>query len=88
MVVMAPGDANDIGAMLDFSINHDVACSLRYPKLVATEIDRDLQPIELGKSETLREGRDGVIVCAGTPLADCLAAAETACRIWRRCGRC
>ena len=76
MVVMAPGDANDIGAMLDFSLSHDVACSLRYPKLVATEIDRDLQPIELGKSETLREGTQGVIVCAGTPLVDCLAAAE------------
>ncbi len=76
MVVMAPGDANDIGAMLDFSLNHDTACSIRYPKLTATQVDRELQPIELGKSETLREGTDGVIVCAGTPLADCLAAAE------------
>ena len=76
MVVMAPGDANDIGAMLDFSLSHDTACSLRYPKLAATEIDRELQPIELGKSETLRTGNDGVIICAGTPLADCLAAAE------------
>ena len=76
MVVMAPGDANDIGAMLDFSLNHDVACSIRYPKLTATEIDRKLQPIELGKSETIRAGLDGVIVCAGTPLVDCIAAAE------------
>ena len=76
MVVMAPGDANDIGAMLDFSLNHDTACSIRYPKLTATQVDRELQPIELGKSETLREGSDGIIVCAGTPLADCLAAAE------------
>ena len=76
MVVMAPGDANDIGAMLDFSLSHDTACSIRYPKLTATEINRELQPIELGKSETLREGRDGVIVCAGVQLIDCLAAAE------------
>jgi len=76
MVVMAPGDANDIGAMLDFSLSHDTACSLRYPKLAATQIDRELQPIELGKSEKLRTGTDGVIICAGTPLADCVAAAE------------
>ena len=76
MVVMAPGDANDIGAMLDFSLNHDVACSIRYPKLNATHVERELQPIELGKSETIREGTDGVIVCAGTPLADCIAAAD------------
>ena len=76
MVVMSPGDANDIGAMLDFSLSHETACSIRYPKLTATEIDRELKPIELGKSETLREGTDGVIVCAGIQLIDCLAAAE------------
>ena len=45
MVVMAPGDANDIGAMLDFSLSHDVACSLRYPKTNAVEIRRELQPV-------------------------------------------
>jgi len=75
MVVMAPGDANDLGAMLDFSLSHDVACSIRYPKLVAEEISRKLQPVELGKSEVVREGSDGVIVCIGTPLKDCLDAA-------------
>ena len=75
MVVMAPGDANDLGAMLDFSLSHDVACSIRYPKLNAEEIGRTLQPIELGKSETLREGADGAIVCIGTPLKDCMDAA-------------
>ena len=76
MVVMAPGDANDLGGMLDFALQHDVACSIRYPKLTANEIKRTLVPIELGKSETLKTGSDGVIVCAGTPLKDCLDAAE------------
>ncbi|MEX2172751.1 MAG: transketolase C-terminal domain-containing protein, partial [Pirellulaceae bacterium] len=33
-------------------------------------------PIELGRSETLRWGRDGVLLCFGTLLADCLQAAE------------
>ena len=77
MVVMAPGDANDIGAMLDFSLSHDVACSLRYPKTNAAEIRRDLQPIELGKSEQLREGYDGTIIACGTTLQAALDAAET-----------
>ena len=76
MVVMAPGDANDLGAMLDFSLQHDVACSIRYPKLTANEIKRTLVPIELGKSETMKTGSQGVIVCAGTPLKDCLDAAD------------
>jgi len=73
---MAPGDANDLGGMLDFALQHDVSCSIRYPKLTANEINRTLVPIELGKSESLKTGSDGVIVCAGTPLKDCLDAAE------------
>ncbi len=77
MVVMAPGDANDIGAMLDFSLSHDVACSIRYPKTNAAEITRDLQPIELGKSETIREGADGTIIACGITLEAAVEAAET-----------
>lgn len=76
MVVMAPGDANDLGAMLDFSLSHDVACSLRYPKTAADEIPRELQPIELGKSETLLQGTDGTIISCGTNLQASLDAAE------------
>jgi 1-deoxy-D-xylulose-5-phosphate synthase len=76
MIVMAPGDANDIGAMLDFSLSQDIACSIRYPKTAAAEISRDLQPIELGKSETLRPGADGTIVVCGVALSDALEAAE------------
>lgn len=76
MVVMAPGDANDIGAMLDFSLTHDTACSIRYPKTTAEEIGRDLQPIELGKSETISTGTDGTIIACGTVLRACMDAAE------------
>ena len=76
MVVMTPGDANDIGAMLDFALSQDAPCSLRYPKTEAAEITRDLQPVQLGKSEVLRWGTDGTILCAGTQLEACLQAAE------------
>jgi 1-deoxy-D-xylulose-5-phosphate synthase len=76
MVVMAPGDANDIGAMLDFSLSHDCACSIRYPKTNAAEIARDLQTIELGKSEQISDGVDGTIVACGTVLQAAVDAAE------------
>ena len=76
MVVMAPGDANDIGAMLDFSLSHDTACSMRYPKTTAAEINRELQPIELGKSEQIRAGNDGTIIACGTTLEAAIDAAE------------
>ena len=76
MVVMTPGDANDIGAMLDFAMSQDSPCSLRYPKTEAAEITRDIQPVELGKAEVLNWGDDGIILCAGTQLEACLEAAE------------
>ena len=76
IVVMAPGDANDIGAMLDFALSNDSPASMRYPKDTATEIKREIQPVELGKAEVLSWGTDGNIFCAGTPLANCVEAAE------------
>lgn len=76
MVVMAPGDANDLGAMLDFALQHDVACAIRYPKATAANISRPLQPVELGKSEWIEQGADGTIVSFGAHLETCLQAAE------------
>ena len=50
---------------------------MRYPKTNTAEIRRELQPIELGKSEQLREGYDGTIIACGTTLQAALDAAET-----------
>lgn len=77
MVVMAPGDAAEIPLMLEFCLQHDSPCAMRYPKATATSITRDVEPIELGKAEVLRWGRDGVILCCGALLNDCLQAANT-----------
>jgi 1-deoxy-D-xylulose-5-phosphate synthase len=77
MVVMAPGDANDVGAMLDFALQHNGPCAIRYPKDNAHDITRELQPIERGRAEILAWGADAVILCAGTLLNECLTAAAT-----------
>lgn len=76
MVVMAPGDEFDVSTMLDFALRHDSPCSIRYPKASTKQADAPRSPIELGRSETFRWGRDGVIVCCGAQLADALAAAD------------
>ena len=76
MVVMAPGDANDLGAMLDFALTHDTACSIRYPKDSAPNISRELRPVELGKAEVISTGVDGTIVSFGAHLQTCIKAAE------------
>ena len=77
MVVMAPGDAWDLPAMLDFALQHDSPTSIRYPKANVFEIDGPRDAIELGKAEVLSEGHDGAIVCCGALLSECIEAAET-----------
>ncbi len=76
LVVMAPGDTSDLSAMLDFALQHEAPCSVRYPKTTAETIEGNRVPVELGKAEVLRWGPDGVIVCCGTLLCECLRAAD------------
>jgi len=78
ITVMAPGDAADLQAMIPFSINHDGPISIRYPKASAVTVGREetVAPIELGKSEVLQWGTDGMIVCFGALLPECIKAAE------------
>ena len=56
MVVMSPGDAADLPAMLAFALKHDAPCAIRYPKAAAMVLERTAAPIELGRSEVLRTG--------------------------------
>ncbi|MFW6171090.1 MAG: 1-deoxy-D-xylulose-5-phosphate synthase [Planctomycetota bacterium] len=77
MVVMAPGDAADVPAMLEFALHHDAPSAIRYPKASATPIARNVQPLQLGRAEVLHWGGDGAIVCCGALLRDCLQASNT-----------
>jgi 1-deoxy-D-xylulose-5-phosphate synthase len=76
MVVMAPGDASDLPAMLEFALEHPGPCAVRYPKANAVTIERDAAPIELGRSEVLRSGADGCLIACGALLNRCLEAAD------------
>jgi 1-deoxy-D-xylulose-5-phosphate synthase len=76
MVVMAPGDEADLPAMLDFALEHPGPAAIRYPKTKAERVARDVAPVELGRAEVIREGRDGVILCCGSLLPSCVAAAQ------------
>lgn len=80
MVVMAPGDGPEIGSMLEFALHHDGPCSIRYPKTTAENVERERSTVELGKAEVLSWGPDAAIICCGTQLADCVAAAEVLCK--------
>lgn len=81
IVMMAPGDATEVQPMLEFALQHSGPTSIRYPKATANTFERPKQPIELGKSELIRLGTDGVpvdgaIVACGAMLQQSLEAAE------------
>src|SRR5262249_10589122 len=59
VVVMAPGDGADLPLMLDFALEHPGPAAIRYPKTKAERVERDATPVELGRAEVIREGRDG-----------------------------
>jgi 1-deoxy-D-xylulose-5-phosphate synthase len=76
MVVMAPGDTLDIQPMLNFALQHSSPTSIRYPKTNAETIEREVAPIELGRSEVLSWGEDGNILVCGALLPQAVQAAE------------
>jgi 1-deoxy-D-xylulose-5-phosphate synthase len=77
ITLMAPGDAGEVPAMLEFALQQDGPVAIRYPKASVAEIDREEQPLEMGKAEIIRWGTDGAILCFGTLLSDCVRAANT-----------
>lgn len=76
MTLMAPGYAAELELMLQAALSHNHPSGIRYPKASAAQLDRLPEPIEIGKSEIIREGVDGTIVAYGAMLESALAAAE------------
>ncbi|PQO34388.1 1-deoxy-D-xylulose-5-phosphate synthase [Bremerella cremea] len=76
MIVMAPGDADELTEMLQFAVDADHPTAIRYPKTNAENIKRDRTPLELGKAEVLKRGQDGAVICYGAQLADAKKAVE------------
>ncbi len=74
MVVMAPGDELDVQPMLDFALTAPHPVAIRYPKANAEAVERPEQPVELGKAEVYRRGRDGTFIAYGTLFQECVQA--------------
>ncbi len=75
LVVMAPGDADDVAAMIHWALRHDGPVAIRYPKAPAETIPRTAAPILPGEAEVLRWGADGTLVACGALLINCVQAA-------------
>lgn len=76
MVVMAPADSSEVGAMLDFALEHSQPTAIRYPKASAAKLGLESDKIELGKGQIVRWGTDGAILGLGAMLEPALRAAD------------
>jgi 1-deoxy-D-xylulose-5-phosphate synthase len=76
LVMMAPGDGQELGPMVDFALGLDAPASIRYPKCNVETVKREVTPIELGRSEIIDWGTDGTFIAFGALLARCVEAAR------------
>jgi 1-deoxy-D-xylulose-5-phosphate synthase len=79
MVVMAPGDENELRRMLVTAVNHDGPIAFRYPRGTATgvELDETIRPLPFGKGKILKNGKDILILAIGKSVCDALEAWAT-----------
>jgi 1-deoxy-D-xylulose-5-phosphate synthase len=76
MVVMAPGDENELCRMVATALDHDGPIAFRYPRGKATGIPLDdkIRPLPFGKGKVLEQGEDILILPIGRPVGDALEA--------------
>ncbi|MCJ7772074.1 MAG: 1-deoxy-D-xylulose-5-phosphate synthase [Desulfobacterales bacterium] len=76
MVVMAPGNENDLRRMLATAILHNGPISLRYPRGSATgvQIESDIRTLSIGKGKILFSGDDILILAIGSTVWESIKA--------------
>jgi 1-deoxy-D-xylulose-5-phosphate synthase len=77
MVIASPRDAEELRDMLDLGLAQDHPFALRYPR--GTSADPALPrtaPLDVGRSELLRDGTDVALVALGPLVYDALVAAD------------
>lgn len=75
LIIMAPSSADELEAMLEFSLTLNRPVAIRYPKGIC-EMSAPVQEIRLGKSEVLKDGNDIAIFALGSMVGVALEAAD------------
>jgi 1-deoxy-D-xylulose-5-phosphate synthase len=78
IVVSAPKDEDELARLLTTGLRHDGPFALRYPRGngAGVGVAESPQPIEIGKAELLKRGRDGAILAIGSMVLPSVVAAE------------
>ncbi len=76
LVMMAPGDGKELEEMLEFAVSLNRPVAIRYPKSVCPLTPLSFSPVQLGKAEVLKEGKDFTIIALGSMVCPSLEAVE------------
>jgi 1-deoxy-D-xylulose-5-phosphate synthase len=76
ITIMSPKDGRELSEMLKLAVSMDGPCAIRYPRGNAKEFEFPYVPLEIGKSELLADGADGVIIAEGNTISRALAVCE------------
>lgn len=76
MIIMLPKDENELRRMIVTALAHNGPAAIRYPRGVSqgVVIDKQIQPLKLGQSETLTEGDDLLIFAIGRGVIEAMDA--------------
>ena len=77
IVLMAPADAPELSAAMDFALTLDCPAAIRYPRdEVPEDLPGECPPFELGKAREIRPGSDATILCYGVMVEPALKAVQ------------
>ncbi|MHC4799288.1 MAG: 1-deoxy-D-xylulose-5-phosphate synthase [Planctomycetota bacterium] len=76
MILIAPADQNELREALQFAIQQNKACAIRYPRAKVPKPFGQAPPFALGKARNMRKGKDATILAYGTSVTEALNAAD------------
>jgi len=76
ITLMAPKDVPELRNMLEAALAWGRPCAIRFPRESVPEDFPQCSPVERGKAEILREGRDGLIIAYGAMVVRAMEAAR------------
>lgn len=77
MVLMAPKNEKELPSMMEFALNYNGPVAMKYPRgSVYDGLSEYNVPVELGKSESIYEGQDVVILSVGNIMEECEKAVQ------------